>query len=126
MFAEGHSILSMNIETYREYCLSKPGTTEETPFGPDVLVMKVGGKVFALSSIDNFESINLKCDPERAVELREQYDQITPGFHMNKKHWNTVYLEGLNQKLIEELIDHSYELVRHSLPRKTKSELGLE
>jgi predicted DNA-binding protein (MmcQ/YjbR family) len=116
----------MNIEAYREYCLSKPGTTEETPFGPDVLVLKVGGKVFALSSIDHFESINLKCDPERAVELREQYDQIIPGYHMNKKHWNTVYLDGLNKKLIEELIDHSYELVRNSLPRKIKSELGLE
>lgn len=125
MFAEGHRILSMDIETYREYCLSKAGTTEETPFGPDVLVMKVGGKVFALSSIDNFESINLKCDPERAVELREQFDQIIPGYHMNKKHWNTVYIEGLNQKLIEELIDHSYDLVRNSLPRKIKSELGL-
>lgn len=115
----------MDIEQYREYCLSKPGTTEELPFGPDTLVMKVGGKVFALSSIDNFESINLKCDPEKAIQLREEHAQIIPGWHMNKKHWNTVYLDGLQDRLILRLIDHSYELVWNGLPRKTKETFKL-
>ncbi|MDI1235143.1 MAG: MmcQ/YjbR family DNA-binding protein [bacterium] len=115
----------MNIEQYREYCLSKPGTSEDLPFGPDTLVMKVGGKLFALCNIDHFVSINLKCDPEKAVILREQHEQIIPGWHMNKKHWNTVVIDGLSEKLILELIDHSYELVRNSLPRKIKAELDL-
>lgn len=115
----------MDIEQYREFCLSKPGTTDGLPFGPEVLVMKVGGKMFALSSIDNFESINLKCEPERAEKLREEYEQIIPGFHMNKTHWNTVKLEGLPEILILELIDHSYELVRDSLPKKVKESIGM-
>lgn len=114
----------MNIELFREYCLGKPGTSEDTPFGPDVLVMKVGGKIFALCSMEEFDSINLKCDPEWAVELREQYDQVQPGFHMNKKHWNTVTLDGLPGKLISELIDHSYNLVKNSLPGKMKETLS--
>ncbi len=113
----------MDIEQYRNYCLSKLGTSEDLPFGPDTLVMKVGGKLFALSSIDHFESINLKCDPERAVLLREEYVQIKPGYHMNKKHWNTVTLDGLKESFLKELIDHSYELVRDSLPRKLRESL---
>jgi predicted DNA-binding protein (MmcQ/YjbR family) len=114
----------MDIEQYRLYCLSKPGTTEELPFGPDVLVMKVAGKIFALSSIDHFESINLKCDPEKAILLRDEFEQVKPGFHMNKKHWNTITLEGLKDKLILEMIDHSYALVRDGLPKKIKESLS--
>ncbi len=109
----------MNIESFREYCLSKKEVTEGTPFGPDVLVLKVGGKMFALTGIDRFVSINLKCDPERAVELREQYTGILPGYHMNKQHWNTVMMDGsVPQKLVIELIDDSYDLVLKSLPKK--------
>lgn len=103
----------MHIEAFREYCLAKPGTTEELPFDDDTLVFKVGGKMYALCSISEFEKgINLKCDPERAVELREQYEQIRPGYHMNKQHWNTVLPEaGLDPYLLQELIDLSYDLV---------------
>lgn len=94
-------------------CLSKPGAEETTPFGPDVLVYKVDGKMFALTSPDDFPStVNLKCDPERSIELRAEYEAITPGYHMNKKHWNTLTLDGtVPSRLIRELIDHSYELV---------------
>jgi len=113
----------MDIEEFRQYCLSKPGTTEDCPFGPDTLVFKVMGKMFSLCSISEFGDVNLKCDPERAVELREQYDQIKPGYHMNKTHWNTVTLEGLSQVLICDLIDHSYDLVKDSLPKKIREEL---
>jgi predicted DNA-binding protein (MmcQ/YjbR family) len=114
----------MNIEDYREYCISKKGVTEELPFGPETLVFKVMGKVFALTPLDTFESVNLKCDPEEAVKLRERYDAITPGYHMNKKHWNTVILDGtIPDKLLKQLTDHSYELVANSLTKKEKEEL---
>jgi predicted DNA-binding protein (MmcQ/YjbR family) len=116
---------SMNIEDFRDYCLLKAGVTEETPFGPDTLVFKVGGKVFALTDIETFGSINLKCDPERAVELREQHEYVLPGWHMNKKHWNTVLIgTGVPLGQLQELIDHSYDLVRTSLPRKLREELA--
>ncbi|MEM8583608.1 MAG: MmcQ/YjbR family DNA-binding protein [Bacteroidota bacterium] len=111
----------MNYDSLREYCLSKPGTTEGLPFGPDTLVFKVMGKMFAVAGLDEIEPrVNLKCDPERAVELRETYPEgIIPGWHMNKHQWNTVYLErGLNETLLLELIDHSYELVVKGLPRR--------
>ncbi|MBX0289467.1 MmcQ/YjbR family DNA-binding protein [Hymenobacter sp. HSC-4F20] len=115
----------MNIEDFRDYCLLKAGVTEETPFGPDTLVFKVAGKVFALTDINTFASINLKCDPERAQELREQYEYVLPGFHMNKKHWNTVLMgTGIPSRQLRELIDHSYDLVRASLPRKQREELA--
>ena len=108
----------MNIEDFREYCMAKPGVTEETPFGPETLVFKVGGKIFALTDVDTFGSINLKCDPERAVELREARDYVLPGFHMNKKHWNTVLVgTGASINQLRVLIDHSYELVLASLPK---------
>ena len=84
----------MHIETFREYCLSLHGTTEDFPFGKETLVFKVGGKIFALTHVDPFESVNLKCDPEKAVELRERYPAVQPGYHMNKKHWNTVIMDG--------------------------------
>ncbi|TGE28456.1 MmcQ/YjbR family DNA-binding protein [Hymenobacter metallicola] len=114
----------MHIEEFRDYCLLKAGVTEETPFGPETLVFKVGGKVFALTDIDTFGSINLKCDPERAVELREQHDYVLPGYHMNKKHWNTVLVgTGIPAGQLRELIDHSYDLVRASLPKKLREEL---
>jgi predicted DNA-binding protein (MmcQ/YjbR family) len=102
--------------------LSKPGAEETTPFGPDVLVYKVAGKMFALTQPDEFPArINLKCDPERAVILREEHAAVTPGYHMNKRHWNTLVLNGsLSSKLVSELIDHSYELVVASLPKKQR------
>jgi predicted DNA-binding protein (MmcQ/YjbR family) len=111
----------MNIESFREYCLNKPGVTEEFPFDELTLVFKVGGKMFALTDLQEFESINLKADPNRSLELRERYDEILPGYHMNKKHWNTVKTRGkLPETLLKELIDHSYELVYNSLNSKMK------
>ncbi|AKP51662.1 MmcQ/YjbR family DNA-binding protein [Cyclobacterium amurskyense] len=115
----------MNIETFRDYCLSKAGVTEDTPFGPDTLCFRVANKIFALLDIDKFESVNLKCDPERAVLLREQHDGIVPGYHMNKKHWNTVSCDGsVSADLLLELVDHSYALVFSSLPKNVKEEIN--
>ena len=115
----------MNIEGFREYCITKPGTTEETPFGPDTLVFKVLGKMYALTGINSFVSVNLKCDPQLAVELRESYPAVRPGYHMNKKHWNTVDIDGsLSDDQIKEWIDHSYELVVSKLPKKDKESLS--
>lgn len=113
----------MQLHTIREYCLSKPDVEETTPFGPDVIVWKVAGKMFCLGNIENFESINLKCDPELAAELREHYPQVQPGYHMNKTQWNTVYFEGLEDRLIFEWIDHSYEEVVRKLPKKLRTRL---
>ncbi|WP_143962249.1 MmcQ/YjbR family DNA-binding protein [Litoribacter populi] len=114
----------MDIEIFRDYCLGLPGVTEDTPFDEDTLCFRVGGKIFAITDITSFESINLKCNPEKAVELRELYTGILPGYHMNKKHWNTVSCDGsISQKLILELTDHSYDLVLKSLPKKTQAEI---
>ena len=114
----------MNIEQFRDYCLSLPGVTEEFPFGEDTLVYKVLGKMFTLSSLDNFESINLKCDPENAIELRERYDGVKPGYHMNKKHWNTVEVHaGIPDKLLYQWIRDSYDLVVKTLPKKDRETL---
>jgi predicted DNA-binding protein (MmcQ/YjbR family) len=118
----------MNLETYYEYCLSKKGVTEHFPFDEDTLVFKVGGKMFALSSLSQWEkgqpSVNLKCDPERAEELRAEYDDIQPGFHMSKTHWNTIAVnESVSDALVKELIDHSYELVFKSLTKKLQNEI---
>ena len=118
----------MNLEMYYEYCLSKKGVTEHFPFDEDTLVFKVGAKMFALSSLSQWEknepSVNLKCDPERAQELRAEYDEIKPGFHMSKVHWNTVSLNGnLSTAFVKELIDHSYELVFKSLTKKIQNEI---
>jgi len=113
----------MNIEEVRQICVAKKGVTEGFPFDETTLVIKVGGKVFALLSLESNPWLNLKCDPEKAVDLRERYEDITPGYHMNKKHWNSVRLEGsLPDGLVAELIEHSYQLVYHSLPRKAKEE----
>ncbi|WP_138991872.1 MmcQ/YjbR family DNA-binding protein [Larkinella sp. C7] len=115
----------MNIETLRTYCLSKPGANESFPFGEDTLVFKVGGKVFALTSLDARPlSVNLKCNPELAVELREQYDSVRPGYHMNKVHWNTVIIDGtVRESDLKKWIDHSYELIVASLPKSVRQEL---
>lgn len=114
----------MNIEEYRTYCLSKKGVTEGFPFGGETLVFKVMGKMFALTDVDGFESVNLKCDPERALELRSSYEAVNPGYHMNKKHWNTISNNAdVDDKLFYELIDHSYQLVKNSLTKKLKEEL---
>jgi predicted DNA-binding protein (MmcQ/YjbR family) len=99
----------------------KPGVTEEFPFGEDTLVFKVIGKMFALTNLDGDWSLNLKCDPERAIELREKYPAIQPGYHMSKVHWNTVMMDGsLSRDFILQLIDHSYQLVVDKLPGKLK------
>lgn len=115
----------MDIESYRDYCISKPGVTEGFPFGEEVLVFKVMNKMFALTDIEKFESINLKCDPERAIKLREENSAVKPGYHMNKKHWNTIEMDGsVSDSNLREWIDHSYALVVDSLPKKTKDELS--
>ena len=114
----------MTLEFYRTHCLAKPGVTEDTPFDANTLCFRVGGKIFSLLDIEAFDYINLKCDPERAIELREQYDGITPGYHMNKQHWNTIICDGsASKKTIFSWIDDSYNLVASSLTKKLKSEL---
>jgi len=118
----------MNIQAFYDYCLAKKGVTEHFPFDEDTLVFKVGGKMFALSSLTQWEkgeaSVNLKCDPDRALELRAQYEAIEPGYHMSKVHWNTVAVDGdVPEKTFRELIDHSYELVFKSLAKKLQAEI---
>ena len=116
----------MNIESFRDYCLSLPGVEEGFPFGEDTLVLKVMGKMFALGSLSSpWFRVNLKCDPEKAINLREEYESIIPGWHMNKKHWNTVTFEfgELSDELVIELTKHSYELVASKLTKKLKEEL---
>jgi predicted DNA-binding protein (MmcQ/YjbR family) len=102
----------MDIETLREYCIAKKDSTESFPFGEDTLVFKAEGKIFALVNLNGDLSINLKCDPGLAIDLRERYSSVTPGYHMNKKHWNTIMLNGtVPDKEIFGWIDHSYDLV---------------
>lgn len=118
----------MDIQQFYEFSLAKKGVTEHFPFDQDTLVLKVGGKMFALTSLKEWEngnpSINLKCNPEKAIELRSEYESIIPGWHMNKTHWNTIKINGdVSNKLICELISHSYELVFQSLSKKIKSEI---
>ena len=110
----------MVVEEFRDYCLKKVRVTEGTPFGDDVLVFKVAGKIFALVSLDEVPPrINLKCDPDVALDLRDRYEEVTPGYHMNKKHWNTVVLSGrIPGAELRRMIDHSYDLVVASLPKK--------
>ncbi len=119
----------MNIEQYRNYCINKKGVTEHFPFDEDVLVFKVMGKMFALSSVKKWEegtpSVNLKCDPNRALELREEYEAVQPGYHMNKNLWNTVAINiDVPDEMIWELIDHSYDLIVASLTKKLQAELA--
>ena len=119
----------MNLETFYEYCLSKKAVTEHFPFDEDTLVFKVGGKMFALSSLKQWEkqepSVNLKCDPERALELRANYDAIKEGYHMSKIHWNTVAInQDVPDAMLKALIDHSYDLVFKSLTKKLQAEIA--
>jgi predicted DNA-binding protein (MmcQ/YjbR family) len=117
----------MDIEQLREYCLSKPETEETLPFGPDTLVYKVCGKVFLLSGLDAEEfRFNVKCDPDKAIELREEFSCVLPGYHMNKKHWNTIIVDGsVSSRQLKGWIDHSYELVVDSLPKKIRDKIKL-
>ena len=118
----------MTLDDLRTYCLAKPATEETLPFGPDTLVFKAAGKMFALTGLDEADlRVNLKCDPEYAQQLRERHEEIVPGWHMNKKHWNTVYLENgdLRDELVYELIDHSYDLIIKSLTKKVRAAYGL-
>lgn len=114
----------MNIEEFRLYCIEKKGVTEEFPFDEHTLVFKVMGKMFALVPLERIPSqVNLKCDPERAISLREEYDGlVTPGYHMSKVHWNTLFLEQLPPKLIMQLTDHSYDLVVSRFTKKLREE----
>jgi len=115
----------MDIETFRNYCISKPGVTEELPFDESTLVFKVMGKMFTATNLDQFERINLKCDPEKAQELRAQYPAAQPGYHMNKKHWNTILMDGsVSDDLVSQWIDESYDLVVKGLSRKKREELN--
>jgi predicted DNA-binding protein (MmcQ/YjbR family) len=111
----------MDLAQFREYCLSKAHATEGTPFGPDVLVFKVGGKMFALAALNEVPTtVNLKCDPDLALDLRDRYEQVRPGYHMNKKHWNTIEIESsIPDAELRKMIDHSYDLVVESLPKST-------
>ena len=117
----------MNIEDFREYCLSRKGVTEETPFGPDTLVYKVMGKMFAATGLDRVPfSVNLKCDPDEAVMLRDIFSGVLPGYHMNKRHWNTIVLDGsIPRGEIERMIDNSYSLVVAGLPRRQRQALQI-
>ena len=114
----------MNIEEVRAYCLTKKGSEESFPFDEDTLVFKVMGKMFALTSLAKSTGVNLKCDPAKSISLREENEGIIPGFHMNKKHWNTVDYMAVSNDIIKELIDHSCHLVTSSLTRKHKEELA--
>ena len=109
----------MDLEDFREHCLNKPHVTESTPFGEDVLVFKVVGKMLALAALDEIPATaNLKCDPDLALDLRDRYEQVRPGYHMNKKHWNTVELDaGIPDGEIRKMIDHSYDLVASRLQK---------
>jgi predicted DNA-binding protein (MmcQ/YjbR family) len=114
----------MNVEQIREFCLGLPSTSEDFPFDESVLVIRVNKKIFALIPLNNPGQMNLKCDPERAIELREKYDRlIKPGFHMNKKLWNTIHFDLLPEKLVKELILHSWELIVARLPKKEQLQL---
>jgi predicted DNA-binding protein (MmcQ/YjbR family) len=119
----------VNIEEYRDYCLNKKAVTEHFPFDSDTLVFKVGGKMFALASLKKWEQgeafINLKCDPDYAIELREAYGSIQPGYHMHKQQWNSVYIHNgdLSPQLITKLIDHSYDMVIKGMTKKMRDSL---
>lgn len=116
----------MHLDEIYQFCLALKGTTENFPFDKRTLVFKVMGKMYALIDVETPDSINLKCDPERAVELRERYSSVQPGYHMNKTHWNTILLNGeLTNAQIQELIVHSYDLIVASLPKKLQHELSL-
>ena len=114
----------MDIESIREHCIAKASVTETFPFGENTLVFKVLDKIFLLVGLENPDRFNAKCDPERSQELRAKYPEVQPGFHMNKVHWNTIFINGrLTDQQIIKLIDHSYELVVKSLPKSKQAKL---
>ena len=117
----------MDLEAFRDYCLKKKHVTEGTPFGEDVLVFKIGGKIFALASLDEIPTtVNLKCDPDLALDLRDRFEQVRPGYHMNKKHWNTVEIgSGVPDSEVRKMVDHSYELVAATLSKAVQAKLRL-
>jgi predicted DNA-binding protein (MmcQ/YjbR family) len=116
----------MDLEQFREYCLEKIAATESMPFGEGVLVFKVAGKIFALAALDEIPAtVNLKCDPDLALALRDRYKQVPPGYHMNKKHWNTVEIDsGVPEAELRKMIEHSYDLVVHALPKAQRDQLA--
>lgn len=115
----------MNIEALRDYCLSLPETTEELPFDNNTLVFKVAGKMFLATSLNEYDGFNVKCDPAKAIELREKFSSVEAGYHMNKKHWNTIKLTGeLNEKQLKHWILHSYELVVAKLPKTKRDKIN--
>jgi predicted DNA-binding protein (MmcQ/YjbR family) len=115
----------MNVEELRDFCLQLKAVTEDLPFGEDTLVFRIGSKIFLLIGLSEGNRFNVKCDPELAVELREQHPEVKPGYHMNKTHWNTVYMDGaLTRKQLCDMIEHSYKLVLKSLPKKTQAEIA--
>jgi len=115
----------MDLEQFREYCLSRVAATESMPFGEGVLVFKVAGKIFALAALDEIPAtVNLKCDPDLALELRDRYEQVQPGYHMNKRHWNTVEIDsGIPEAELRKMIEHSYDLVVRALPKAQRYRL---
>jgi predicted DNA-binding protein (MmcQ/YjbR family) len=116
----------MNVEEVRDFALSLQASSEDFPFDEHTLVLRVGGKIFAILPLEKSGRINLKCDPDRSVALREEFEAITPGYHMNKKWWNTVEFDRLPEAMVKELITNSHSLVGSSLPKKLKAELGIE
>jgi predicted DNA-binding protein (MmcQ/YjbR family) len=120
------SLCAVDLECFRQYCLSLPAVTEDSPFDSSTLVFKVAGKMFALTDVDLFASINLKCDPEQALELRERYAAVQPGYHMNTQHWNTIVMDGsIGRQLLLQWTRDSYDLVVQSLSKKQRLEAGL-
>ena len=117
----------MQADTFREYCLGKPDATEDMPFGEEHLVFKIGGKIFALLGLEEIPATaNLKCDPDRALELRDRYEEVRAGYHMNKKHWNTVEIGGgIPEAELRRMIDHSYELVVQGLPKAVRAKIKI-
>ena len=117
----------MHVEAFREYCLAKPGATEDMPFGEGHLVFKIADKMFALLTLEEVPpAANLKCDPDRALELRDRYEQVRPGYHMNKKHWNTVEIaSGIPEAELRKMIDHSYELVVQRLSKALRAKIKI-
>jgi len=114
----------MNVESLRNYCIQKKEVTESFPFDDTTLVMKVKGRMFALINLNENPSVNLKCDPELAIELRERYSSVLPGYHMNKQHWNTIVLDGsIPTEKMKHWVDHSYDLVIKSLPNSIRKDL---
>ena len=116
----------MDAAALRRWCLAQSGAVEEFPFGPEHSVFKVGGKMFAISALERVPlEVSVKCDPELAVHLRDSYDAIRPGYHLNKRHWNTVTVDGsLRDRLVRELVEDSYDLVVDTLPKRTREQLG--